>query len=708
MTSVRLVPRLRADLRAGCVRVWSKQWPRFTLLALIGFVVRLPALQGEMVWDDSYLIRDNPFIKSPLLIFEAFRHYLFLDSFAAHYRPVQNLSFVVDYFFWNANPYGFHLTNLLLHVASGLLLYLLLGKLFTSFRPADPDNGNNSAWSLGAFFVALLWIVHPVHSAAIDYVSGRADSLAFFFACAGWLLFIRARNSPRLVAQTALYTLAAFSGLLALCSREIACIWILLFLFHLSIFDKGLSRRALIITILCSIGLLGIYAGLRTLPGDRLSAAPSQGWPAPMRVVLMLRSLGDYARLMIFPGNLHMERSVVAPENYLGHDQWRHSAAAEYLSILGLAFLGALIYGAFRAGRSRGLRLFGASWFLLGYLPISNLIELNATVAEHWLYLPSVGFLIFVIGCVLDLPVRYRSVMAVCACCAVVALSVRSAIRSGDWLTDEIFYRRTLAAGGRSTRVLANLGQVYANHGEYAKAEATFRKVLRISPDYPIARSNLAEVLLREGHKEEAEELLASTSKATETTRKEYPRTWIAVLNLALSYHREKNDAEALAIAEKARHDYPGVWEIIRFESDVLRQTRGPDAAIPLVEAFARDNWWHYGAAIALGRLYAQKGDVPRAETMLRHASWLDVHDAEALDLIASINLRQKRFEDAYRAQRRAVARQPDQPRQYVLLSNILEKMGRTEEANDALAEVARLKVLGRDTLALANRATAL
>ena len=704
MTSVRLIPRIRADLRASCVRVCSKRWPRFIILALIGFVVRLPALQGEMVWDDSFLVRDNPFIKSPLFIFEAFRHYLFLDFYSAHYRPVQNLSFIADYFFWNGNPYGFHLTNLLLHIASGLLLYLLLGKLFASLRGVEADDGNSSAWSLGAFFVALLWIVHPVHSAAIDYISGRADSLAFSLACAGWLLFIRARKSTRPGVQIALYALATFSGLLALCSREIACVWILLFLLHLTFFDKGLSRRALIITGLCSIGLLGIYAGLRTLPALQLSPAPSQaGWPAPMRAVLMFRSLGDYARLMIFPGNLHMERSVVAPENYLGHDQWRHSAAVEYLSILGLLFFGLLLYGAFRAGPSRGLRIFGASWFLLGYLPISNLIELNATVAEHWLYLPSVGLLIFVIGCVLELPVRYRSVMAGCACCAVVALSIRSTIRSSDWLTDEIFYRRTLGAGGRSSRILANLGQVYANRGEYAKAEAILRNVLRLSPDYPIARSNLAEVLLREGHKTEAEELLASTTKAAENTRKEYPRTWVAVLNLALSHHREKNDAEALAIAEKARRDYPGVWEIIRFESEVLRQTRGADAAIPLVEAFARDNWWHYGAAIALGRLYAEKGDVPRAEAALRHASWLDVHDAEALSLIASIRLRQKRFEEAYRAQRRAVARQPDQPRQYVLLSNILEKMGRIEEAHDALAEVARLEALGRDARALAN-----
>jgi len=703
MTSVGLIPQKIADLRATCLWAWSKRWPRFMFLALIGFVVHLPALQGEMVWDDSYLIHENPFIKSPLLVFEAFRHYLFLDSFSAHYRPVQNLSFIADYFFWNSNAYGFHLTNLLLHIASGLLLYLLLEKLFISLRPAESDNGSKSAWSLGAFFVALLWIVHPVHSAAVDYISGRADSLAFFFACAAWLLFIQARKSTRISAQTALYTLAALFGLLALCSREIACVWILLFLFHLGFFDKSMSRRALIITTICSIGLLGIYAGLRTLPDVRLIAAPSQGWTAPMRAVLMLRSLGDYTRLMIFPVNLHMERSVLAPENYLSHDQWRHSAAVEYLSILGLAFLGALIYGAFRAGRGRRLRFFGASWFLLGYLPISNVVDLNATVAEHWLYLPSVGFLIFVIGCALELPVRYRPIMLSCACSAVIALSVRSAIRSSDWSTEEIFYKRTLAAGGQSSRVLANLGQVYANRGEYAKAEAILRRVLRISPDYPIARNNLAQVLLREGHKKEAEELLASTSKATETTRKEYPRTWIAVLNLALTYHREKNDVEALAIAEKARHDYPGVWEIIRFEADVLRQTSGPDAAIPLVEPFVRDNWWHYGAAIALGKLYADKGDVPRAEVALRHASWLDVHDAEALSLIASMSLRQKRFEDAYQAQRRAVARQPDQPRQYVLLSDILEKMGRTGEARDALAEVARLKALSRGALAVAN-----
>ncbi|HEY1583903.1 MAG TPA: hypothetical protein VGF73_12475, partial [Chthoniobacterales bacterium] len=65
--------------------------------------------------------------------------------------------------------------------------------------------------------------------------------------------------------------------------------------------------------------------------------------------------------------------------------------------------------------------------------------------------------------------------------------------------------------------------------------------------------------------------------------------------------------------------------------------------------------------------------------------------------------VRQHRFADAYRAQKRAVARQPDAPSQYILLSDILEKMGQTAAARDAIAEVSRLQAIGRSSPALAN-----
>jgi tetratricopeptide (TPR) repeat protein len=422
-----------------------------------------------------------------------------------------------------------------------------------------------------------------------------------------------------------------------------------------------------------------------------------------MRAVLIFRALGDYGRLMVFPVHLHMERTVVDPSNYRSYASWQNSIASEYLSLLGLGVGAILIAGSAYRGHGRKTRIFGTCWFLLGFLPVSNLINLNATVAEHWLYLPSVGLLLFLCGVALDLPPRLRPLLSTVALLAVLALSIRSFQRSGDWTTAEHFYQRTIAAGGSSARVSLNLGQLYASRGEYARAEKIFREILRSIPDHPIAKSNLANALFRQGKKEEAEALFASATAAAARDRYEYPRTWLAAVNLA-AVRRERNDTEgAFAILDKARLDFPDVWEIISRESELLRETKGPKAAFKLVADFSRDHWWHYGASLALGRLYAEAGDAERAVQTLHSASWLDVHEVEALNLIARVRVRQHRFADAYRAQKRAVARQPDAPSQYILLSDILEKMGQTAAARDAITKVSRLQAIGRSSPALAN-----
>src|SRR5256886_407817 len=226
--------------KASLWRLVNTHWFRCAVLALAAVLVHSPALQGQRIWDDQYLAHDNPFIKSPILIPESFRHYLFLDSLSSHYRPVQNISFILDYFLWNTDEFGFHLTNVVLHAGSGILLYFLLRQLFASFffsrfplRVRDHAQTRMPWIPRGAFLVSVLWVVHPVHSAAVDYISGRADSLAFFFAGAGWLLFLKAQNLSRSVLRFSLYGLAAASGLIALLSREIACIWIALFIAHL-------------------------------------------------------------------------------------------------------------------------------------------------------------------------------------------------------------------------------------------------------------------------------------------------------------------------------------------------------------------------------------------------------------------------------------------------------------------------------------------
>jgi Flp pilus assembly protein TadD len=688
----------------GAVRVvgryGQRQWLRCLLLVLLGVCARTPALQGELLWDDFYLTRDNPFIKSPVLVPETFRHFLFPDALGGHYRPVQTVSYIVDYLIWNTDPAGYHLSNLIWHLASGLLLYWLLQKLFASItghRPGEPgSNLHPQILSSAAFLVALIWMVHPVHSAAIDYISGRADSLVFVFSCGAWLVYLRGRDAERKLFQTAYYAAALFLGLLALGSRESGLIWLALFLLHLFTFDQRTSLKGKLAIMGCCLAILAVYGGLRQLPQSASVPREASHRPPVTRVVLVFRALGDYGRLLVWPGNLHMERDVVDADSLRDNRHWRGTIETEYLSIAGLLVAAGLVAGAFRKGTARRIRLLGAGWFVVSFLPISNLVELNARVAEHWLYVPSVGLFIFAAGFLLELPQRARNVGWIAAMIAVLALTGRSFVRSTDWVNEETFYKRTLLAGGNSVRMGVNLATIYSARGENDRAEGILRKVLQIDPDYPVARNNLSSLLSARGKKSEAEELLASTNKLSPEQRASFPRTWVAAINLAHMAYRNHDEPRALEIAEEACRNYANIWDLVSFRAELLRKMRGPEAALPVVEGFTRNHWWHAKAFLALGKLHCEKGNVAQARSALVHASWLDIHDAEALSFLASMDLNVGYFEEAIDAQRRAVARQPDQPQLHLLLSEILQKMGRTSDARASLAHATRLRNLAQ------------
>jgi tetratricopeptide (TPR) repeat protein len=211
-----------------------------------------------------------------------------------------------------------------------------------------------------------------------------------------------------------------------------------------------------------------------------------------------------------------------------------------------------------------------------------------------------------------------------------------------------------------------------------------------------IARNNLADVLYQQGKTEEANRTYGEASAAAPAARKEFARTWIVALNVAKVRVKANDTAGALEVLAKARQDYPGVWNLISLESELLRKSRGPDAALGAVEEFARNNWWHIEAALALGKLYAEKGDTAKAEAAFRDVSRLDVHEVAGLNQSALLRVQENRFQEAYAIQRRAIARQPDEPRQYLILSDILEKMGRGDEARAALAQVQHLQSLAK------------
>src|SRR5438270_5374654 len=135
-----------------------------------------PTLQATFVWDDTALVLRDPLIRSWRLIPEGFQRFLFVDATPSNfYRPVQRLSYTLEYWAFAFRPAPYHLTNVLLHAATAIALFIF-ALAFLRLYQVDERK------SLGVAAVAsLAWALHPLHSGVVDYVAGRADSLAALF-----------------------------------------------------------------------------------------------------------------------------------------------------------------------------------------------------------------------------------------------------------------------------------------------------------------------------------------------------------------------------------------------------------------------------------------------------------------------------------------------------------------------------------------------
>jgi tetratricopeptide (TPR) repeat protein len=196
-----------------------------------------------------------------------------------------------------------------------------------------------------------------------------------------------------------------------------------------------------------------------------------------------------------------------------------------------------------------------------------------------------------------------------------------------------------------------------------------------------MAQNALAHLLLEQYKTEEAEKIFAETARLTTEAAPGQPRTWIAALNLAYMKYSARDSVTALGILEKARTEYPGTWRLIALESEILRAPGERDRALALVQQFRETHWCDCAAAIEAGRILLEQRRFAEAEAASSRASWLDMHDVESLNLIAALNLEQTRLEVACATQQRAVRRQPEQPRQYLLLADVLERLSRHDEA---------------------------
>ncbi len=444
------------------------------LIIVLGFVVYYNSVNIQFIWDDHILIKDNVYIKSLSNIAQIFKKSISAGGGSEDmtYRPGQILTYMLDYSLWGLNVKGYHLSNILFHILATLTIFWFISILYQD-------------WFL-SLFSSLFFLVHPVHTEAVTYISGRADSLALLFMLLCFIFYLKTLKTKKIT----FYILMLLSYAIALFSRENSLILpILLLLYHYTFRKRIKLGQFLPVLTMAFLYILLRFTVLRSL----FAVAPATTTPW-QRMPGFFVAIAKYFRIMLLPFNLHMEYGN------------RLFSLSYPQAILGISLLASLFIYVARQRKTRNLIFFGLLWFFVCLLPSSNLYPLNAYMAEHWLYLPSIG-LFLILANAFSYLYKRRHLKALTIGLAIGLLFYYSflTIRQNNYWKDPIaFFERTLKYAPESSRVYNNFAKAYSDLGENEKAIPLFKKTIELQPNHKQARNNLGLAYYRMGRLVEA------------------------------------------------------------------------------------------------------------------------------------------------------------------------------------------------------------
>ncbi|MCK5582078.1 MAG: tetratricopeptide repeat protein, partial [Candidatus Omnitrophica bacterium] len=578
-------------------------------------------LGGQFVWDDETLVVYNPYIKDWSHLPAIFMSRLgsMAKEAGAFYRPVQTFTYLVDYSFGRLNAVVYHAVSMVWHILAALSVFGLIQILF--------KNGKLSLLS------ALLFIVHPIHTEAVSYISGRADSLAAFFMLSSFILYLKhdeRRESFVLVGM-------ALSYVLALLSRENSLILLPLVLFYHYAFTRPINKKAFGLLI----GVLIGYILWRLLVIGTGSVAVGTPPTFFERLPGVFISLTNYYRILWLPFGLHMEHGGLL------------FSFSEPKAIIGIV-LSALILFYVLSKRSKDPFLFfAAGWFVITLLPSSNLLfPINAYMAEHWLYIPSVGFILIVARFLISLSggqkVRGFAFVAIVGILAF--YSVLTVRQNSYWSNGINFYKRMLHYAPHSSRLYNNLAKAYHDAGKNDELIEILKSAIQLQSDNALAHNNLGNAYKGIGDMQGA---IRSYNQAIAID----PGHAGPYYNLSMIYSdMDGKEEDAIAFLNRSLELSPnfskaytklGLIYLKRGETEkaikLLNRARGLDPDDPEI--------YH-----SLGYVYVQTGDHPKAMDMYLKAIEAEPNYVQAYHDLAIIYYTKGRYAQAVEYCDKAVA----------------------------------------------------
>lgn len=534
-------------------------------------------------------------------------------------RGLGRLTFTLNYLAGGFSPPGYHVVNLLIHLANAFLVFLLTRAVLVAPRldtRASDGERETLAWG-----VALLFAVHPLQTEAVTYVVQRWTALAATFYLGALLAMISYLRSGRRSA----YAAALACALLALRTKELAVTLPLAFFAMGWAFyrpEEGGPRRRRLATLLPMLLLVAVvpvtnylFPHYNAVSGNRVADALRETTLiSPFEYLLtQFGVVPAYLRLALWPAGLNLD-----------HDVRLVRSLVDPAAFVPLALLAALAAAAVLARRSAPLVLFGTGFFVLTIAPESSLLPITDLMFEHRMYLPLVGLLLAVVGLLRALPRVAPRVPALLVLLAIpLALVARQ--RNEVWRTETALWTDAASKSPRKARPHQSLGLAHARAGRLAEAERELRVAIACDSSFADPYVNLAGVLERQGRRAEVEPLYRD---AIARCRRHY----MIHNNLGLLL-ADRGDVAAAqaeyreAIAENDRYALPH----LNLGNLLVRLGRGDEAERSFAEALERDPYL-LSARVNLGALYAARGEVERARNEWRTVLRQNPRHASALE----------------------------------------------------------------------------
>lgn len=559
-------------------------------------------LFSNFLWDDTALITKNPYIRSFKFLPNFFTQDIWnigpQTMISGYYRPLLAASFTLDYLIWHTNPFGYHLTNLIFHSLASILVFVLAQMLFKE--------------TVISFFSALLFSVHPIHTEAVSFISGRVDVICLVFFLSSLVLFLHYLSNKKFIFY--LFSLICFFVSLLVKEMAITLPFVVLAVDYLILSRQDIKKvfKNLLGLHLGFFAVAALYLLMRTLfvGWSFFKLKPfhasnfTSGTTALWHLFTAIKILTYYLRLLIFPYGLKADY-VFAAANFL----------FEPAVVLGIIVLLSLLFIAIINRKNNPMFSFSIAWFFITVLPVSNLIPSGNIFAERFMYMPSVGFAI-AIGFLFSrlrkmnprlLFLNWRHSVSLIFFLIIIWFGRVSFERNKVWKNDFTLWYETIKATPGSARSHLNLANVYYQANLLDKAIEENSIALKLHPQSYYVFNNVGNIYLKKG-------LIDEAIKAYKIAIGISPDKALAYSNLATAYGKKGMYRASIEASLTALKNNP-YQDDARYNLALSYANAGfTDKAIEAYEEYLKVQPDFPGVHLNVGYLYYKKGNFPKAK----------------------------------------------------------------------------------------------